>query len=152
MDPKRLSALADAYGADWRRWPEAERDAARALLAAEPELERVLFEARGLDAMLAAAPRLDVGAELRERVIAAASRPRSGGLFGQRFHLSRSGSRPASPAPRAVWLSGAGVAAAVCAGLLVGEAAVSRASVNLQADVVLYQAAADGVDDTEILQ
>ncbi|MFN3352434.1 MAG: hypothetical protein ACK4Z5_02405 [Brevundimonas sp.] len=144
MDAKRLSELADAYGADWRRWPEVERDAARALLAADPALERLLFEARGLDAMLEAAPRPDVSAALRARIIEAAPKPRAG-LFAWL-------PRPTGAAPRAVWLSGAGMAAAVCAGLLLGEAAVSRAAVNLQADVVLYQAAADGVDDTEILQ
>lgn len=144
MDAKRLRELADAYGADWRRWPEGERDAARARLDAEPELERVLFEARGLDAMLHAAPPPQATSALRERVIAAAPRPRAS-LWSR---LSRTTGRSSG----AVWLSGAGVAAAVCAGLLVGEAAVSRAAVNLQADVVLYQAAADGVDDTEILQ
>ncbi|MFC0633412.1 hypothetical protein [Brevundimonas balnearis] len=144
MDATRLSELADAYGADWRRWPETERDAARSLLARDPELERVLFEARGLDAILHAAPRLDVSARLRERVIDAAPKARKGPFAWA--------PRATSRAPRSAWLSGAGVAAAVCAGLLVGEAAVSRAAIDIQADVVLYQAAADGVDDTEILQ
>ena len=36
MTPERFHALLDSCGADLRRWPEAERDAARALLASDP--------------------------------------------------------------------------------------------------------------------
>ena len=36
MTPERFRALLDSCGADLRRWPEAERDAARALLASDP--------------------------------------------------------------------------------------------------------------------
>ena len=112
MDQTRLGELAEAYGADWRRWPEAEREAARALLATDLAAERLLFAERQLDAALDLAPRLEVSAALRERV----------------------------------------VAAAVCAGLLVGEAMVVGISAGLQADSVLYLASLDAVDDTEILQ
>jgi len=147
MDRTRLGELAETYGADWRRWPEAERDAARALLATDPAAERLLFEARQLDAALDLAPRLEVSAALRARVIAAAPRPVTGRFAGLRAGWRRSG------APgRSVWLSGMGVAAAVCAGLLVGEAMVDRVTAGLQADSVLYLASLDAVDDTEILQ
>ena len=36
MDLARFETLADAYGADFRRWPAAERPAAEALLASAP--------------------------------------------------------------------------------------------------------------------
>ncbi|HEV7354078.1 MAG TPA: hypothetical protein VGN74_13215 [Brevundimonas sp.] len=147
MDRTRLGELAEAYGADWRRWPESERDAARALLAADPAAERVLFEARQLDAMLDLAPRLEVTADQRARVIAAAPRPLTGP-----FARLRAGWRRSGAPGRSVWLSGMGVAAAICAGLLVGEAMVGRVSAGLQAEQVLYLASLDAVDDTEILQ
>ena len=49
MDEARFSAILEAYGADPRRWPEAERAAAEALAATRPELLR---QARALDALL----------------------------------------------------------------------------------------------------
>jgi hypothetical protein len=53
MTPERLRALIDAYGADAARWPLAERDAARALLAASPERWRTdLASAAELDDLL----------------------------------------------------------------------------------------------------
>lgn len=147
MDRTRLGELAEAYGADWRRWPESEREAARALMTADPAAERELFEARQLDAALDLAPRLEVSAALRERVIAAAPRPLTGP-----FADLRAGWRRSRAPGRSVWLSGMGVAAAICAGLLVGEAMVGRVSAGLQAEQVLYLASLDAVDDTEILQ
>lgn len=147
MDLTRLGELAEAYGADWRRWPEGERDAARVLLASDPAAERLLFEARQLDAALDLAPRLEVSASVRARVIAAGPRRVTGPFAGLRAGWRRSG------APgRSVWLSGMGVAAAVCAGLIVGEATVHRATAGLEAERVLYLASLDAVDDTEILQ
>ena len=38
MTPERFEHLADAYGGDLRRWPEAEREAARRLLDNRPDL------------------------------------------------------------------------------------------------------------------
>lgn len=147
MDQTRLGELAEAYGADWRRWPEAEREAARALLATDLAAERLLFAERQLDAALDLAPRLEVSAALRERVVAAAPRPVTGPFASLRARWRRAGA-----SGRSVWLSGMGVAAAVCAGLLVGEAMVVGISAGLQAESVLYLASLDAVDDTEILQ
>jgi hypothetical protein len=48
----RLMRCIEAYGAEPARWPEAERDGLRALLAASPGAQRVLEDARGLDALL----------------------------------------------------------------------------------------------------
>lgn len=52
MTPRRFETLVDAYGADWDRWPAAERPAALALLAADPALRRHWEAARALDARL----------------------------------------------------------------------------------------------------
>ena len=52
MTPERFQALIDAYGAEPRRWPEAERAAAVAFAGASPQTQAWLDEARGLDAML----------------------------------------------------------------------------------------------------
>lgn len=53
MTPTRLADILDAYGADPARWPAAERKAALALLATEPDLARHQAEAATLDAALA---------------------------------------------------------------------------------------------------
>ena len=85
MDLERFEHLADAYGADLRRWPEAEREAARRLLAADPRAGRVLDAADVLDAFLDKAPRPAPSYALRERVIADAAGGRlgwGGGVWG----------------------------------------------------------------------
>lgn len=48
----RFAALVDAHGADLRRWPPAERDAAQALLRISPEARALRDAAGRLDAML----------------------------------------------------------------------------------------------------
>ena len=139
MNAQRFQNLAEAYGADLRHWPEAERGAARAFMGADPHgAERLLFEARQMDLVLDASSRAVVSHDLRERVIAMAAtaglKPRARFAFG---HLA--------------WASGAGWAAACAAGVLVGlnlsQPAVSRA----EADAVLYQSQLLALDDTEVL-
>jgi len=49
----RFKTIVDAYGADPARWPDAERDAALALLAVDPRAVAWLDEARALDDLLA---------------------------------------------------------------------------------------------------
>ncbi|HEY1073742.1 hypothetical protein, partial [Brevundimonas sp.] len=107
MTYERFETLADAYGGDLRRWPETEREAARALLDSDPRAAALLAEADGLDALLDAAPRAVVSADLRDRVIASAA---TAGLKPRgRFHIGR-----------LLWWSGAGWAAAACAGVVFG--------------------------------
>ena len=139
MNAQRFQNLAEAYGADPRRWPEAERAAARAFMDADPHgAERLLFEARQMDLVLEASSRAVVSHDLRERVIALAAtaglKPRARVAFG-----------------RLAWASGAGWAVACAAGILVGlnlsQPAVSRA----EADAVLYQSQLLALDDTEVL-
>ncbi|HEY4585659.1 MAG TPA: hypothetical protein VIG84_04645 [Brevundimonas sp.] len=137
MNLERFEHLADAYGADLRRWPEAEREAARRLLAADPRAGRVLDAADVLDAFLDKAPRPAPSYALRERVIADAAGARLGrgrGLWG----------------PFA-WMSGAGWAAAACAGVAFGMVLTSQMTAEVRADTVLYQASLTAPDDAEIL-
>jgi ferric-dicitrate binding protein FerR (iron transport regulator) len=104
MTPERFEALAEAFGGDIARWPVAERDAAAAMLAAEPAwADATLARAGELDAMLDAleAPRAD-GA-LAERIARAAPAPR------RRW--------PAWLAPAGL---GVGLAAACAAGVVLG--------------------------------
>lgn len=52
MTTKRVKQLLATYGSDSRRWPEAERARALALLKRLPELHALVREEQALDAML----------------------------------------------------------------------------------------------------
>jgi hypothetical protein len=111
MSVERFVDLADVYGGDVARWPEAERETARALLASQPaRLEVVLAQAARLDRLLDLAPAQAVDSALLGRLIAAAP-------------------QPISAARR--WLAGVGAAvglgAAALAGVAVGIAVGDRA-------------------------
>lgn len=98
MEQERFEQLIAAYGADPARWPAAERAAAQRRAA-----ERDLGDERALDALLDAYRVEGPSAALRQRVLAAAPGPR----------------RAFRPT-RLFWLSGAGLAAACAAGVLLG--------------------------------
>lgn len=102
MTTQRFCALAEAYGGDVNRWPAAEQPAARALLAEEASLTAVLSEAGAVDELLAASPDPLFSGVLREKLLAGAPKP----------------IRRVASAAR--WLSGAGLAAACAAGILIG--------------------------------
>ncbi|MEQ8281618.1 MAG: hypothetical protein RIC04_02510 [Parvibaculum sp.] len=72
---ERLKEIVDAWGASPSRWPEAERGAAEALLAASSEARGLVAEAQRLDALLDAAPVEAPSAALMERLMAARPRP-----------------------------------------------------------------------------
>jgi hypothetical protein len=137
MTYERFEYLVDAYGGDLRRWPDAEREAARALRDADRGGGVWVRVADGLDALLDAAPRPAPSHALREAVIASAA---GAGLRGRRR----------GPGPLA-WLSGAGWAAAACAGVVFGINLTSHLTADVQADAVLYQASLTSADDTEVL-
>lgn len=139
MDETRFQTLADAWGADLRRWPETDRAAAEAFRAAQPaRAAALLTEAGALDHLLGQAPSAQASPELRARVIAAAT---TAGLKPRRPLFTR---------PFA-WLSGAGWAAACAAGAIVGLQATHGLHAQLQADSVLYQASVPAYDDLEVL-
>ncbi|WP_242077982.1 hypothetical protein [Brevundimonas diminuta] len=132
MKAERLHELADAYGADLRRWPASERAFAESLIAADPSLKAVLDQAAALDALLDAAPRPVPSAALTARILAAA--PRAKNRLG-----------------KAIWYLGAGWAAAACAGVVAGVGLTTHLTADARADAVLYQSSLTGVDDTELL-
>jgi hypothetical protein len=137
MTPDRFIDLVEAYGADRRRWPEGERAAAEAFMAARPDIAGpALAAADALDALLHRSPTPQVSTALRDRVIAAAaSAPRAGRRWIGRLGLA----------------FGAGWAAAACAGVVAGVMLTSHLTADVQADAVLYQASLVGLDDTEVL-
>ena len=140
MKVERFQELADAYGADLRRWPTTDRAAAEALRLAQPVMiERLLFEAAKTDAVLHTSSTPQVSMALRDRVIASAT---AAGLSPRRMQWI---------AGRLAWLSGAGWAAAACAGVVFGLNLTTQLTADEQVDAVLYQATLDGVDDTEVL-
>lgn len=132
MKAERLHELADAYGADLRRWPASERAFAETLIAADPSLKAVLDQAAALDALLDAAPNPVPSAALTARILAAA--PRAKNRLG-----------------KAIWYLGAGWAAAACAGVVAGVGLTTHLTADARADAVLYQSSLTGVDDTELL-
>jgi hypothetical protein len=108
MDLDRFEHLAGAWGGRIARWPQESQDAAFALLAREAAAcEAILADALITDEWLDAMPAAQVGAALRDAVLATAPRERV---------------RPLSRVHR--WLIGTGVgiglATACVAGLLVG--------------------------------
>ncbi len=141
MTSERFLALVAAYGADARRWPEAEREAARAFAAAQPDAAvPALAEADAADALLHASKVDPPSMALRDRVIASAAvaglkARRQGRLWLDRLALTL----------------GAGWAAAACAGIVAGVMMTSYLTADAQADAVLYQASLLGVDDAEVL-
>ena len=101
MDRPRFEALAQAYEGDLGRWPVETRVGALSLVNEQPELASLLAEAAALDAMLGASPEAALTGVLREKLIASAPRARVW-------------------SPPQKWLSGAGLAAACVAGVLMG--------------------------------
>ncbi|MFN4225340.1 MAG: hypothetical protein ACK4HR_03415 [Hyphomonas sp.] len=79
MTEDRLLQLIEAWGADPEAFPETERAAAKALLAASPErFTAALTAARAIDAALDAVPQVLPSKALEDALIASAPTPRSG--------------------------------------------------------------------------
>lgn len=120
----RACALAEAYGADIERWPEAERAAARSWRAACPEeADRLLREARDLDHLLDAWSAPGPADALRRQVLV----PAAATVYGARrraFVLTLGG--------------GAGLAAACLAGVLVAPVLLALPDSGPPAAVVAY--------------
>jgi hypothetical protein len=112
---ERFQDLADAFGGDVARWPEADRAAGLAFARAEPSATAaILAEASALDRLLAASPGPAPSLALREAVIAAAPRPRRRAIDRRWVGL------------------GASLAAASIAGVLAGAAAAPIAASHLR--------------------
>lgn len=73
MTEARVLELIEAYGPEPGAWPDAEREAATALLRRSPDtFADALEDARLLDAALAGMPEPDIPAGLAERIVASA--------------------------------------------------------------------------------
>ena len=140
MNAERMRQLTEAYGADKRRWPQAERAAAEAFVAADPvKAERLMFDARQTDAALDASARPMASNALRDAVIASAM---AAGLSPKKARLVWD---------RLMLWAGAGWAVAACAGVIAGANLTLHMTADARADAVLYQAQMVAVDDTEVL-
>jgi hypothetical protein len=137
MNAERFAALADAYGGDLRRWPDAEREAARVFHGAEFDRARGLLEQAGdLDAALDLAPQIVVSPALRARVLR---------------HAPRAGLASALSLRVPTWLApSAGLAAACIMGAWLGTAASHRAESQITADRVLVASADLAAADPEV--
>ena len=128
MDANRFEHLASAYGADFKRWPQAERATAQVFAAQNrTECERMLFDARMVDVALDAVAVAQPTHALRQQVIALAPKPRPRRLSSNPWF----------------WIPSAGLAAACAAGVLVGVMAMDRASTATTADNTVIAANAD---------
>lgn len=109
MTPERFHSLVDAWGADSRRWPDAERaDALAWARAHRAEADAALAAARDLDAWLACDRIAPPSSALVERIVAGAPARADAGSRRRRF-----------------WWSGVGVAGVGLAGALAGAVAMS---------------------------
>lgn len=70
MDIKRFEALADAYGGEIARWPEAERAEALTLVERNPAARALLEDAAALDAALRSAAVTPPPTGLSDKIIA----------------------------------------------------------------------------------
>ena len=116
MTEERFKALADAFGGDIGRWPQAERAEAAAFAQSQPQIAApVLAAARRLDERLEADGIAEPSFALRQRIIAAA---------------------PLARAARAAWRwamgvgLGLGLAGACAAGVIVGLTETPRSVVR----------------------
>lgn len=127
MTPDRVMTLLDAYGADPVRWPEAERNAAMALINADPALAARRDEAAALDGLLMQAETPRPSADLARRILESAaghgeampaSSPQRGFTFGVFSWLRQAGQQiwPQGPA----WQPALGLAASLAVGIWVG--------------------------------
>lgn len=126
MSLTRFQQLAEAYGGDVARWPNADQEAARALLVTDPSARAELKAAADLDALLA----LDIPptpSDLLKRRVLKAAPPRRPGGFG--------------------WPSRAGWAAAAAAGLVCGVMLGDQALTGLRAEASYEQAQAWSLDE-----
>ena len=118
MTVARLIELIETWGADPASWPEADKAAGKALLAAHPErFAATMAQARQLDLMLGALPEPEMPAALTQAIMDAAPRPKRAGGVTRWFGL------------KTPWAPASGLAAAAV-GLLMGLTVAPAASAD----------------------
>jgi hypothetical protein len=131
MDRRRFKALAEAYGGDVTRWPQAERNAALRLLQRAPALAmEVLAPALRLDMALDSLPAPRPSEALKARVLAAATAAPVDGPRSWRRLLAGAG-------------VGLGLSVACATGFMVGSAAAHPTAEDRRADAALSEIALD---------
>lgn len=137
MTEREFTSLLDRYGSDARRWPPAHWDAASALLARSPAARGAWQEAKELDAALALAvppgDSLPVELIVARATAAAQERPPA-----SRFPAARRFALPAwlGFGVRLGWAPVGGLAACLCAGVVLGSALPRPAPQPTTADVL----------------
>ncbi|MDI7775361.1 hypothetical protein [Asticcacaulis sp. EMRT-3] len=143
MDETRFAAILAAYGAEARRWPQAEREAALAFMQAHADLaDGLLAEARATDGLLG-------GVSLAEHVRAEADQAAEMRALSRLLPAMNAGidkvvslpaPRRAAPRPQSLpWLwTGIGLAACV-AGAAVGAHLSLMSIGDMRAQTVLAQ-------------
>jgi len=122
MTRERFKMLVEAYGADPRRWPEAEREAALRFVESDVEAQRILEEVRALDRIIDFADTAPVTPELRARILSAIA-PRS--------QAARTSARLRAWAPQTPqWIPLAAFAASLLLGLGAGALIPSLAGLD----------------------
>ncbi len=87
MSLERFAQLAEAYGADFDRWPEDERFAAISLAGRSDEARSLLADAQGLDYLLSRLGTSPTPSEALEERVASLGRERGGTV--ERSHSTR---------------------------------------------------------------
>jgi hypothetical protein len=128
MQLTRFRELAEAYGGDIQRWPSETHGPARLLLQSDPAAARALALAAEDDLRLDAFAPPRATAALRDALIAAAPKARSGLRLGIDW--------------RGLFLPGAGLAAGL-AGALVGAVLYSHVVDAAQTDALVDSALVD---------
>ena len=129
MTQERFETLADAFGGDMARWPEAERAAAQAYAETyAARADTVLKAAQALDALLETAPEAGPSSELFNRIVAQGVATR----------------RPAAP----TWAAAA-AAVMMTIGLGTGWLAAAHTS---DADDEVFAAAFGALDEVDVFE
>lgn len=141
MTARRFRDILDAYGADSARWPDAEREAACAFAAGNPQAAEWLEDARALDGMLMAIDAVEVSERLHFQTVAKMIAAND---------VTGPAMPPAPPRRMAVFWAGAGIAACL-AGAVLGMNLSLRSLDDQRAEAVLEQAQMiEMADDMEI--
>ncbi|WP_027052552.1 hypothetical protein [Mesorhizobium erdmanii] len=128
MDARRFAALAEAYGGDLRRWPQAERAAASSFASSETG-QAILRHAGTLDAMLDGYGIRHPGKALHDTILRTANR-----------HMVRR-------RRQRFWWLGLGLAGIGLAGAVAGLALVTVVTPEVQPDHYVLDANATSFGD-----
>jgi hypothetical protein len=142
MNSERVLFIIEAYGADNRHWPAAERMAALTLIGQRPELNAALVEARALDdALMAAQMPVPATGALKARILAAVQSKRQSPWVRLAQFLGMPNARSSQAALQPLGV----LCAASILGLMVGSTTLETGhEVAISADMVEMAVATAG--------